>query len=536
MTQEAKNLLKLFLFVAFIKILISFYMKGPFIFSDEPCVTQIAMHFAKTFKLESCAQITGMLDAGTTTAPLYSVIISPIYWLFSGMKAYYAILILNSILFSSLVFPLHSIFKTFLKKNQVIFLNILVILFMTSVLIYEKILMTEGLFIVINIWLLQFYIKALKEGKFKYKAVAILFALLATISRPFGFIVPLAMALNEFMISKNKKRASLLILPVVIISYMALQRFVPDLSTMLMHKMQSFKDPNNLLLIFKALKNQLNSFTISTLFIGTVMFMQFLKQDEPLIKKMKYFFITLISINFIISAHHIYGYYLANEELHLLTRYINISTIFIYIFALIFLSNNKKIQLRLFDKVFSAILIISFFLIDKNGKFPQNLDLLPLYKIIDIDTATFFYQVNLILIPLFILFLLMAMRNRKILIKQFLIVILLVQTIFSIYCLQNIQKMEYTISSFFLDKSNEKITYIITPQYKELPQFWKIAALTSNKLSYTMFNEKPENGNTNIDADYIITTFDLNLPLVHSHDNIKVYENLKKNVLSGQPI
>jgi len=194
MKKQTKYLILLFLIIFLIKSIISLYYQGIYFFSDEGCISKIGIHLANNFELKTCKEITNA-PVGEPL-PIYSILLSTVYLFFRGIKSYHAILILNSFIIASLTFPLFSIIKKFIKNNKINFLIIFTTLFLPQIIIYEKTYMTETLFVVINIWFLYFYIKSFEKNKLRNKIFSLLLALLGTFTRPFGFIMILAMTTN----------------------------------------------------------------------------------------------------------------------------------------------------------------------------------------------------------------------------------------------------------------------------------------------------------------------------------------------------
>ncbi|MBD3361133.1 hypothetical protein GF366_05030 [Candidatus Peregrinibacteria bacterium] len=493
------NLIILFALILTAKVIISLFMQGPFVFSDEACILLKAKHFAETLEIKkTCAELL-QIPAGEPL-PLYSIIISPLFLFLKGTKAYHGILILNSLLISSLVFPLYSIFKKFLRNNKIIFLYILLILLLPQIVIYEKMLMTECLFIVINIWLLYFYLKSFERNKHSKinKFAAILLSILATLTRPFGFIVPSALVINEIIRNKNRKLLALVYIPLTVILISLILYKYPHFIDFINIKAKILQDPETLWGMLKAVKDQINSFTVTTFLAPLIIFFTYItKKDSKPLNDIKYYLIALISLNFIITALlHSENYSINQLEIGLLTRYINISIILIFIFSLIFLQKYKKFRLKKLNSitlllVFASLLFIQY----KYVKHALNLDISIYYHTTaSTDSALEALSYNLVLvkqylvIPLltlyFVLLALFVLNKRKIL-TILLSITIFIHFIFSTLWIVNFSVFKSPIFEYFRDKETNilflgKADAITSTSYN----YWKILTLSNNKLLF----------------------------------------------------
>ncbi|MBD3353416.1 MAG: hypothetical protein GF364_18180 [Candidatus Lokiarchaeota archaeon] len=536
------NLLILFEIVLIIKICISFFMEMPIIYSDESCVVLRAKHFIETFNIETCNELSKL--KGKDPLPIYSILISPIYLFFSGFKAYYAILILNSLLISSTVFPLYSIFKKYINDNKYILISILLCVFIPEIVAYEKTLMTETLFMSSSIWLLFFYVKSLENNAHSsiYKILSIILSLIITFTRPFGFISFLAIIISEILISKNRVKIGLVLFPLTLfITAFAAYFYMGSSGTSyLTTKLNSLYDIQNWIFILKAIHYQFNSLLIATYFIPVIIFLTNIKK----LKKEKFFLISFIILNLIISAQHIYGYYLNEKDPLLITRYINVSTSFIIFYALILLKKQKKF---LASNYSFLIIIISLgaLLLFKDGPIKHSLN----FSIISFyDPVTHYFNLDLIEskhilgIP-FLLFSFMLIflyiTNKKRLIALILGTILITQSTILYFNHINYTIVPHIVQAFSKEESN--ITYL-TDNTKniELDLVWQLITVTDNRITPIFISFSGDNPDqySKLDtddfkhedfyksADYIITTHKLDLPLelTDPKEHYKVYK------------
>lgn len=526
-------LFALFAVVFLIKAIPAFQMQGPSIAPDEPCVVQRAIYLAENFKLEHCTNILDNL--GGDTHPLYVLLIAPIYWFFSGAKAYYAILMLNALLVSTLVFPLFGIFKKFLNDYKIIFLSTIIILFLPQITIFEKSLMTETLFAVVGIWLLHFYLNTFDKSKNKLlnTILTILFIIFAGLTRPFGFMVAFAVMINELIISKDKKYVALIYLPLAaILTAITLLVILPDSIQGVAAKVDGFSKPEvGILDVGMALISQLNSLSVATLIAPLVLFGTYLFKDKsPYLKKIRFFLLSLILINLAISAMHLFGYYIKGRDPGLITRYINLSVIYIFIFTLIFLPKIKQFKFDRINIPFLSVLLFSLIFIRISPiKQSLNKDLISLFDLSRIYGNDLIYiKTHLLIIAgISILSLLASLiAKKKNLFLAIIVIILMTQSIFSTTLVIKESSFPLEIYDYFKDKE-VKILFL-GHQKEQIPvshNYWKLISMSTNDITLQFFNGieptvkievPPANLIELTQYDYIVSRMPLNLPLVTS--------------------
>lgn len=525
------------LLVGAINISLTTLITGPVVFSDETCALLRAQHFAETLQIGKCSDIAGL--RGGDPMPLYSILISPIYNYLDGLAAYHAILIFNALLVASLLFPLFRIFGKFISKNSTALLVSVFIIFIPQIVAYEITVMTEILFSTLSIWFLYFYMESFERNRRKNKIIAIIFAILATFARPFGLMIPLAFATNEFILSKNKKKTLPLLLLAVIFSIGVMIILLPGLLPKFGEEMMALLKPINLLYGLISVKNQANSFLIATFLIPTILFFtQIFTDKDKKIQNIKYFLITFIALNFIASAQHIFGYYLNYNPLHLQTRYINVSIIYIFIFAFIFLLRKKHITFNKAQTIIMGIVILPLLFLEfKMAKFTQNLDIGAYYSVGLGKTNPTAYLAAYFIPAVTILFLFMAFGKKKTLVFTIALFALLSsgktyldfkQFSSEEYIAYPIEYFDYqTLSPKYMDSdtmwelfedTEYKILYVINRRGLALT-FWKLKTLTGNQV------DQENRYNNWQDYDYIIGPMELPYKIVgHTRYRENIYK------------
>ncbi len=520
-----KKLLILFSIIFISKITISLFINGLILYPDESCIFLKAKFFIDNFAIATCSEI--------STTPvgdpmlMDSIIISPIFLFFKNYAALHGILIFNAFLTSSLIFPLYSIFSKFIKNKKLVFIYITAILLLPIVSAYERMILSETLFLTTNIWLLHFYIKSFQNPIHKLTSFAL--AILASLLRPFGFISIIALGANEIVKSKRKKLIALIFIITLAISFVLLSYFVPNLQDNLINKFSSLSEPRNYLLILKAIKNQANSLLISTLIIPLIFFITYIKKDRSkYIKNIRIFLITFILLNFAISAQHIYEYFLKGFELDLLTRYLNVSVVLIMTFGLIFFEKNKKFSIS--PLLFALIVLPLFFLTFSTVNHALVISLSPYYEMFNgfIEKDTFF---KLVFLPTTLLLLILTVFHKRKTLRIALIIIIITQfTLSTIWQIKYTTEVEYNTATVqkFKD-TNYNILFLESAksyqQEKEKYNFnyWRLLTLTSNNVKISLFNDlkgqtpdtsKEDWKNLTKDQDYVISSFQLPLESV----------------------
>lgn len=386
--------------------------------------------------------------------------------------------------------------------------------------------MSETLFVTLSIWFLHFYIKSF-ENKW-HKLTSIILAILATLARPFGFILILALGVNEIIKSKNKKTIIFISIVGASLSILLISYLIPNFISSISEKIASLSDLKNILYIIKALKNQANSLLITTTFLPLVLFISYINKDkEKTTKNIKYFLITFILLNFIVSAQHIYQYFLNGLELDLLTRYINVSTIFIIIFGMIFFEKNKDIEIH--PIIFGIITIPLFFLTFDKVNHALTISLSPYYKIFNgfFITDTFF---KLIFLPIaFLLISLLIFQKRKALKIAFIAITITQFILLLIWQINYTNKIEYNNPTFQRFKDTEKnILFLegISKFQSRVIQYnfnyWRLLTLSSNNVTTMGFDDRNNNKpditstewiNLTNDKDYVISNILIELPV-----------------------
>jgi len=535
-----KKFLLIFLAIISIKFIIALFTKGIILFPDESCFFLKGEYFLNNFKINECKNLINF-EAGNPF-PAYSILISPIFLFFSNTAAFHAIQFINIILISSLIFPIFNLINPLIKNKKTTLLITSLILITPIISSYEKMILSESLFLFTIIWMTYFY-----QISFKKKSaliISILLGLIATLTRPFGFIGILAILISEFTKSKRKKIISIAFIPAIILLYIIVQNFLPHITTNIADKIKTLAHPESYLFIIKAIKNQTITLLFSTLFIPCLLFFSYFPKDKTKeLKNIKTFIISFIILNLIISSQHIYQYFLNGYELDFLTRYINVSIILILSIGIAYIYKIKNLKIN--TLIFLIFTIPLFFINLEFSNHALNISISPYFTDFRgfIDKTLFFR----IIFPITsFLLILLTIFNKKNLLKKSMIIL-----IFTQFMIINIWQIQYTKKDYNseifnnLKDKNEKIILLESLKKQEKSKinyinfdYFRLITLSSNEIKVVTYNDLVNNipdikntefTNTIKEYEYLITPYNLDLNLITKDKKGYYLYNIKQN-------
>lgn len=158
-------LLFVFFLLVIIKILISFYFKSPSIFADETVYAETARNILR-------GEFYSKLQYCQTYPPGYSLFLSIVHLLSdNSLASYQFMLIINSFLTSSIIFPAYFLLKKYCSDKFSLLGSILVSL-SPSVVLYNFVVMSENLFIPLFTLSLWFLIESCETNSKKWGILA----------------------------------------------------------------------------------------------------------------------------------------------------------------------------------------------------------------------------------------------------------------------------------------------------------------------------------------------------------------------------
>ena len=534
-SQIKSKLFLLFIAILLVKIGVSLFMTGPTIFSDEPCVIQKAIYFAAHGKMDTCENII-QTEAGNPQS-LYSFLISAIYLFTGGTVAYHLVLAFNALLVASMIFPLYRILKRFVMDGVALCFAA-GLLFLPQVVAFETTVMTETLFLVINVWFLHFYMNSLDTNagggrrKTINKVMAVALAILGVFTRPFGFVLFGAMTVNEFFILKNRKNIALFYLPLAIFLVgLTLFKLVPEFIPHVKGDINGYMD---FLGMSRALVSQMNSFIVATFIVPMFIFCSHVyRNGHDLLSKMKYFLISFVVMLLFISARHIYGYYGENMDPGLLTRYINVPIFVIILFSIIFFNTYKQ---SIFNKtnliIGSVFAVCMFFLNYKSIKYSLNMDIAIFYGKLKTGLQDFvfikkYFMPIILCIYLALVALLLTGKNKILLAAM--TIVFFAQTSMIVFDEIKNAGVKFEVVEYFRDK-NENVVFFEEDSPSNMANvksfdFWRLLVLSRGNVKFGRLvgvdvkNRElkllPEEINGfKKEFNYVVSSMKLNLPLL----------------------
>ena len=525
--------------VFLVKSAISFFMQGPFIFSDEPCVVQKGIYLIEHMQLETCQNIL-QVDAGDPH-PLYAMLVGLVYFFVKGAYGYHIVLLVNALLVATLVFPLFGIFRRFIGREGLSVLFAVVTVFLPQITAFDATLMTETLFIVINVWFTYAYLRSLdsdvpvkKRGKFK--VLAIIFALLAALVRPFGFILFIALTINEFFTSDDRRSIAIVYIPLSIVMVgLTMFKLLPGIVPQLSAQLEGFKATPNPGLIVSVVKNQFNSFLVATCIAPILVVLMYGKKNDILLfTKMRLFFLSFIVMNFIIGVQHMLGG--DGPTTDLLTRYIGMSLVYIVMLTFVFLTKYQKEKLDIITCGGIILAVTSLaFASYQHIKQTLALDIAIFYDAAKSGLSNSIPLRPELLIPFVVvciaLIVLFLVRKNGAL-RTALIAVFLLQTIFVVKQGIDMSRMPAPVLEYFHNTSAKVLFIEAKPENPTNSisfDYWKMLALSPNRPEFRFLLgvqdpsqplELPKDEIARLQQEFthIVSTLNLNLPKVATLD------------------
>jgi hypothetical protein len=205
-----------FFLLVIVKILISCYFKSPWIFADETVYAETARNILH-------GEFYSKLLYSQTYPPGYSLFLSIVYLLFDNSSAtYQAMLIINSILSSSIIFPAYFLLKKYCSDNFSILGSVFVAI-LPSVVLYNFVVLSENLFIPLFAFSLWFLIESFEKNSKKWGILVgfSIFLLFLTRSTSIAMIIGFFFTLSYYALKQLKLKEPAIIVKENIFSVLA---------------------------------------------------------------------------------------------------------------------------------------------------------------------------------------------------------------------------------------------------------------------------------------------------------------------------
>lgn len=197
--KEVYCLFGIFFALVAIKSALTIPLQTPWIFADEVVYDNIAQNILDGTFLSD-------LQYCQTYPPGYSTLLS-IAYLFPGDKTviYHIMLIINTILTSSIIFPSYFILKKYISQNQALLGSVLISV-LPAVTLYNFVLMSENLFIPLTMFSIWFLHEAFETNKLRWSFLAgfSIFYLYFTRETGLVFCIALLVALAFFILNTER--------------------------------------------------------------------------------------------------------------------------------------------------------------------------------------------------------------------------------------------------------------------------------------------------------------------------------------------
>lgn len=197
--KEVYCLFGIFFALVAIKSALTIPLQTPWIFADEAMYDKIAQSILD-------GTFFGNPMYCQTYPPGYSVFLS-IAYLFSGDKTviYHIMLVINTILTSSIIFPSYFVLKKYISQNQALLGSVLISV-LPAVTLYNFVLMSENLFIPLTMFSIWFLHEAFETNKLRWSFLAgfSIFYLYFTRETGLVFCIALLVALAFFILNTER--------------------------------------------------------------------------------------------------------------------------------------------------------------------------------------------------------------------------------------------------------------------------------------------------------------------------------------------
>ena len=214
MDKTLKLVIILFLLVAAIKIILTFFVTSPTIFADEYFYSKMAQSYFNFREFSIHSEFTKAYP------PLYSVLISPAYAFPDTTTIYSVIKIINAVISSMIIFPAYFFANEFLSSKKALLASILISVLPANM-VFSSYVMSENLFYLLFLISLYFIYKSFKEDNLMFDAFAGISIGLTILTKYLGFalLIPVgALILYNLITRKIPPKFALLGIAGLIVS------------------------------------------------------------------------------------------------------------------------------------------------------------------------------------------------------------------------------------------------------------------------------------------------------------------------------
>jgi hypothetical protein len=489
-------LIAAFFLLVIVKILLSFYFKSPSLFADETVYAETARNILR-------GEFYSKLQYCQTYPPGYSLFLSIVYLLFDNSSANYQfMLIINTVLTSSIIFPAYFILKKYCSDKFSLLGSILVSI-SPSVVLYNFVVMSENLFIPLFTFSLWFLIESFETNSKKWGILAgfSIFLLFFTRSTGIAMIIGFFLALVYFVLIQLKLKEPAIIvkeniysvlafcIPTILWVFYKSQRGITSVtgydteaySSTIFHAVSNIQ---SFMRFLSLIIHEVEFLILTSYFILFVLALYSLYiilsgldgssqgKDNQKMMSMKsgiiYFLVSSIILVLITVAHM----YLANDRYYsIFGRYIDPIVPIIIIFGLIGLyialhKNSEKKDI-IFFLITSISALIILFAIDFPITYYKYQNMFSIFYIQNVSNFLPVIQfISLFVISLLIFFIILVYYKKF---WPFFIIFLMIISIIGVYSTLQIQITQSStiekmnqISQYLISNSNESSRILMT--------------------------------------------------------------------------
>jgi len=386
-------LIFIFTVIVVLKFSISFLFQAPVVYYDEYAYSLLA-HDISQGSLMIIGEIQSQIPLTHPYPTGYSYFLAPAYIFGNNLNVvYHAMLLVNAILSTLLLFPVFFIMKKFVEK-KLAFLSAILITVLPTVTIHNYLLLSENAFYLVFLLSCLLLIKIFNYKKLDKKflcyvivlgfAVRFLIMIKAT-----GFAMLAALFfVILYTILKNRDKLSLIYGIALLPSLPIVVQFFTDSKTSIGYESfeyinRQIEASSHLSQFLKIILNEINYLILMSFFVfiafTIILFIYWKKvhieKKESLTVFSLYGFISIIFL-ILITANHIY-----RSQYSIYTRYVSVGLPIIFMLGIIGMNLFYKIKERIANLYLGSIIIILGFLSVltfpiEHYKFENNLDLI----------------------------------------------------------------------------------------------------------------------------------------------------------------
>ncbi len=575
MKKELKTLILIYLGFVLIKAVLSYFIPSSRALADDYNYLKMSESFFYHFSLKVHGVFTGQFY------PLYPILISIVHIFQDNNLVYLFIKIINLVLSSLIIFPAYYLSKEFLSKKKSL-LSATLISLLPSNFALSSYIMAENIFYVLFLTSIYFIYRVFKYKTKKDYIFCAIFVILSLLTRIHGLILIGSILILLIFNHRGKFSLKHLILPGIIITLIAiLFYFNTTISELYIGRYLSLISSKESLAFFIKYISYFGFLLLSSGLILIIPFFISLRIKNEKLKLFRLISLITLGITLLISSIHALGsprYFYSINDITLVSgrtigRYVDFCLPLIIILGLIGLNyyyeNKDKLQNNLLKRItiLSSIIMLITTSIILSPLAPLNNISLTFFGVIKYlieivlySNASFEFGSRLlpflilslifVLIPIIIYHVLKKFNYKKFI--SLLLIILILSAFSSLFVVYYASKTSWYYNSeqrelaLYLNKIDPKRSLVLiderdngdlvdvgkndpSPGKNEKALYGGPRENPYTILGYWLNDELIIDNIENTQADYIISTYNLNLSKIYETKNeIYLYKNEKQ--------